>query len=347
MKTKIFILSLFSFVVFSFNSFGQIKDIANTLVGSTSDANKILQEYLKPYANAFGADMNAAWYNTAKVHKLLGFDLTFSVSTCFVPKADKEFDASTLGLTGTVTSGTSPTIAGKNNAGQTISYFSNTFKYSLPNGTGWGVVPSPMLQLGLGLVKGTDITVRYIPDLNIGDFGKFGLWGVGVKHSIKQWIPAIKLMPFFHLSVFMGYSQLKMSSDLSLTSTDITDNSTATITDNSSSSYNDQKMEMTFKSFNANVIASLDLPVITLYGSAGFATNNTNLALKGTYPVLANGTTISTITDPIDLKMNSSSGTKPRITGGIKFKMAVITFHVDYTYANYSLVTTGLGISFR
>jgi len=91
------ILFLISIMVFC-NANGQIYNIAKMVVGSTSDGEKLLQAYIKPYANAFGADLNAAWYSTAKPHKLLGFDLTASVSAAFVPSADKVFDASKLGL---------------------------------------------------------------------------------------------------------------------------------------------------------------------------------------------------------------------------------------------------------
>jgi hypothetical protein len=47
------------------------------------------------------------------------------------------------------------------------------------------------------------------------------------------------------------------------------------------------------------------------------------------------------------MKSMDGSPTKPRLNGGIKFKFAIITLHFDYTYANYSVVTAGLGISVR
>ena len=65
--------------------------------GTTSDAGKLIPAYLKPYASAFGADLSGGWYNTAKPHKLLGFDLTFSLCTSVVPSSDKTFNLSNLG----------------------------------------------------------------------------------------------------------------------------------------------------------------------------------------------------------------------------------------------------------
>lgn len=329
----------------------QLKDIGQILSGSTTDGQIILQEYLKPYANAFGTNMNGGWYNTAKNHKLLGFDLTFSVSTTFIPKADKEFDASTLGLAGTVSGpATSPTIAGKKVDGQTITYNSMAgLNYTLPKGTNWGVIPSPMIQLGIGLVKETDLMFRYVPAMNIGDFGKFGLWGIGAKHSIKQYIPGIKMAPFFHLSIFMGYTKMKTTANIDITEQFYLDNMNPdpTITP---ANYDNQQMEMTINGFTGSAIASFDLPVVTFYGSVGFSNTKANIALNGNYPLpTVNGTniTINPVADPLSLKISNSSGMKPRLNAGIKFKMAVITWHVDYTYAKYSVLTAGLGLSFR
>jgi hypothetical protein len=49
--------------------------------------------------------------------------------------------------------------------------------------------------------------------------------------------------------------------------------------------------------------------------------------------------------DPINTTIKG--GTKPRINGGLKLKLGIIAFNVDYIYSNYSIVTAGLGIGFR
>ena len=51
--------------------------------------------------------------------------------------------------------------------------------------------------------------------------------------------------------------------------------------------------------------------------------------------------------DPINISIKDGSTTKPRLNGGIKFKFAVITLNFDYTLANYSVFTAGLGLSIR
>lgn len=344
--------------------FGQIKDIANMVTGLNEDkavVENLFQAYLKPYANAFGANLNGGWYNTAKPHKLFGFDLTLTISTSFVPSSDKTFDPSKLlgsKFKMTQSSTSAPTVAGDNKTGPEITYL-NTVKFKTPKGTGVGIIPSPMLQLGIGLIKQTDVTVRYMPTFNIGDYGSIDMWGVGLKHSLKQWIPGIKMAPFFNLSVMGGFTKLTTSANLNLQQDYYSTNLNAVI-ENPSLKYNNQKMEFIAKGFTGNVLASFDLPIITFYGGVGFSSTNTSLKLKGDYPMAKLETTganagklvvkdANKISNPLDIEMKSMDGskTKPRLNAGFRLKFAVVTLHFDYTYANYSVATAGLGISFR
>lgn len=345
------IVILTAITIFSSSSlFAQLKNVSDMLAGLNQDkaaVENMFEAYLSPYANSLGANLNGGWYNTAKTHKLGGFDLTFTASTSFVPSGDKSYDPS-LYLKGSQNlrmsaPGNVPTIAGENKTNQEL-IINNSARIKMPKGTGVAIVPSPMLQLGIGLVKSTDISVRYLPQFNLGDYGKIDMWGVGLKHSLKQWIPGIKMAPFFNLSVFGGYTQLNMTSDLDLQPSDYSGTSNPSTTN-----YDNQEMKLVAKNFTGNVLASFDFPVITVYAGAGFSSTKTNLELKGDYPVIAAGNTIISMKDPIDMKFSNTDGskTKPRLNAGIKFKMAIITLHFDYTYANYSVATAGLGISFR
>src|SRR5690606_10037309 len=74
-------------------------------------------------------------------------------------------------------------------------------------------VPVPMIQLGIGIVKNTDLKIRLIPTQETDDFS-FKMFGIGVMHDVKQYIPGIKMLPF-DLSVFVGYTDLDFELDLS------------------------------------------------------------------------------------------------------------------------------------
>ncbi len=360
---KLFLL--FSFCILCVNHVNaQLGDIGAILSGAKTDAAKLVPAYLQPYANAFGADLSSGWFNTARPHKLLGFDLTLSAAVAVVPSSDNTFNLTNLQLTGLPGSATTPTIAGPASGTTTIKYYTNIYgtnyelaSFKTPSGLNNPYVPAPILQLGIGLIKGTEVDVRYMPQLNIASDLSVQLWGVGIKHSIKQWIPGISMAPFFHLSIFGGYTQFKTSSNLSFQPSDLATDlgiklNSANITP---SLYQSQQLQMTVSNLTGSIVASFDLPVVTFYGAVGLSYTSINLKVNGTYPgaaVVNNSVVIddnTSITNPINASLTNLSGspTKPRINAGIKFTFAVITLHVDYTLANYSVLTAGLGISFR
>jgi len=374
MKKSVFYLKLFVFIVllgFSTNiAKSQINTLSSFMTGSAEDAEKLFTAYVSPYANGLGASMSAGWYNTAKTHKLGGFDITLTFNTAIVPNDDRAFNISDLGLgegSGIVsrvssTQDESPTIAGENTAGPQITYWAENplggeieiASFDLPKGTGFRYVPSPMIQASLGLIKGTEIMGRFTPRFDVGDNGSIGMWGIGVKHSLKQWIPAVKRIPVLQLAVMGGYTKFSSTTDISFQPDFY---SSATTIENDIDMYSNQQMLFETSSFTANVIVSANLPVVCFYGGLGFATTKSNLKLDGYYPFpsvnSSNGTlevlTANAIENPIDITIENKGGstTKPRINAGMRFKFAVITLHFDYTYANYSIATAGLGLSFR
>jgi len=40
------------------------------------------------------------------------------------------------------------------------------------------------------------------------------LWGVGVKHDLKQWIPVVKSIPILNLAIMYGYTNVNFHSGL-------------------------------------------------------------------------------------------------------------------------------------
>jgi hypothetical protein len=355
-----------SFVVICITTggFAQMNQLGELMADGKGDATKLLQAYLKPFGNSLGANLSTGWYNTAKVHKLLGFDLTFSLSFAMVPAADKTFDPTKLGLAATSISGNSaPTLSGPRTPGPTITYTQTVAgnpytlaSYSTPQGIGVGFIPSPMLQLTIGLIKETSLSFRYVPTTKIGDVGQIGLWGIGIQHGLKQWIPVISRVPFLNLTFQAGYTKLTSGADISITPADIDaiDQTTSAI------SWSNQKMNLAVSNFTANIIASIDIPVISIYGGIGISSSKTDMNLTGYYPIpssynfltdqgIVNNSNAAEMKNPLSIHIGSNDGslTKPRFSAGLKFKLAVIHIHFDYTYAYYSVASVGLGISFR
>ncbi|HEX2969279.1 MAG TPA: DUF6588 family protein, partial [Bacteroidales bacterium] len=140
-------LTLCALLIFT-STFAQLDDF-NFLRTAPLDAEKYLQAYMEPWTNAFGAGLNGGWYNTAKPHKLLGFDLTTSFNVGVVPTSAGEMDLSKLGFTSLQGSGKAPTVSGADEGTTpTLTFPVGSQSISFPSapGTNWRYIPVPTLQ---------------------------------------------------------------------------------------------------------------------------------------------------------------------------------------------------------
>lgn len=346
---------------FSSNLKAQIDEI-DFIKGGIADAEKLFEGYLTPFGNAFGADLNAGWYNTAKPHKLGGFDVTITVNAAWAPSEDKLFDLAELMLDGVVIGDSeSPTIMGKQTDERPrISYTESlgesgvtVAEYTMPNGTGLNLVPLPMAQVGIGLPFGTEITGRFLPSLNFGDYGNIGLWGVGLKHSIFQHIPVLKKLPVLEGSLQGGYTKMNSFANVEFTPDDV-----AVDLIQNDNLWLDQRLIFEVEAWTVNLVFSQTLPVITFYQGIGYSNSSTQIALEGNYPISRLETDTESpnfgeivvdeediYKDPFNIEILNSKDL--RLNAGFRLKLGVITFHFDYTKANYSTITGGIGVSFR
>lgn len=351
----------------SFPGKAQFGKLNNLLSASTSDAELILQEYVRPFTTALGANLNSGWYNTAKTHDLLGFHVTFTTSVAFIPDAAKTYDLGDLGLNATYDNNIARTAAGERISGPTLSYKQNlpvigdvpVTSFKLPAGTGLGFIPSPMISAGVGLIKGIEIDGRYMPTIKYGTDkeNSVDLWGIGIKHDLKQWIPVVSRIPVFQLAIQYGFTNLKWHTKFN----PITPASLGSyvIDQTTGIDWNKQSMDFQTRAHTASLLVGANLPVVCFYGGVGFSMAKTNLVTNGWYPIptvidqAGQGVVVvtnqSAVENPIDIKIKAKDGsiTKPRLNVGVRFKLAIITIHFDYTYADYSVATAGLGIAFR
>jgi len=339
---KFLILILVSTVSFGALAQGDLQDL---LTGSVADASKLLDGYTKPALKAFGYGLNQGWYNTAKPHKTLGVDLTVSVSAVSIPNSDlfytvRNTELSNLDLVSVngvqVAPGTGsaqvPTIFGPNtpptyrsrNTGTEIEVPGGA---DLKNEIGIQAMPVPVAHLGIGLPKGFDLKVRFVPTVNFGDDARFNLFGIGVMHDVKQYIPGIKNLPF-DLSGFVGYTNMKLNNSL-----DVTQGA-------------NQRAEFTSSATTIQALVSKKISVLTVYGGAGYNIAKTKIAMLGSYEFEDESGYPITVTDPITLSSNASG---MRATAGLRLKLAVLTLHGDYTIQkdNFNALTVGIGINVR
>ena len=197
--------------LFSCFLFSSIK--SQILTQDMNEANKLIEAYFSPLAESYGTGLNSGWYNTAKPHKLFGFDLTFNLNTVIIPNSAENFEiGSNFNNIFTSSEQEAATIFGSSSS-TNITYSpsisgGSSVDFEMPGGLKTPALPVPIIQAGIGLIK-TSLDFRYMPMLNIGDDINVNLYGFGLKHDLLQWIPAIGNAIPMSLSIQAGYSALE------------------------------------------------------------------------------------------------------------------------------------------
>jgi hypothetical protein len=325
-------------------------DLSAFLKAQSDDASKLIAAYTTPAVKAVSFGMTNGWYHTGKAHNKLGIDVGITFSAVMIPTSDNHFNSSAIGLSPiTHQTNTStfqaPTIFGPK---ETTTYQSTykTAQYPAPvtvtfNGpegldlkknVGMSAVPVPMIQLGVGLIKNTDLKVRFLPEQKIGA-SKVKMLGFGLLHDIKQYMPGIKLAPF-DLSVLAAFNTVQGTTDLS----------------NSSTSTNgppvspDGKATYKLSSWVAQVIVSKKFSVLTLYAGVGYGSVSTRFNETGNYSYNSSAGPVGPVQVPVTINFDNKGA---KITAGMRLKFGPIYLNGDYTLQKYNAITVGLGVSVR
>jgi len=352
MKNRLIILMFTGALFFySFDSLAQdnglLDGIETIIKGGAEDMSTYMDHYTEPFLNAFAYGLANGWYNTAATHKTLGFDLTIMGSLVTVPEEDFFFefiDSEYQNLTLTSGGPDLPTLIGPG-TGATLEvvgeYTDETTGITVPFnepldalngiqddlfGSNKNKIPVPMVQLGIGIVKNTELIVRYAPKVSLADF-ELTFLGFGIKHDIKQWIPGLKRLPI-DLSMMFGYTDLDTSYDLS--NSDFTDDGLA---------------EFNVNSWTLQAIVSKKISVLTVYGAVGYNSGATTFIMTGDYIFPSTDPNYELlVTDPVNI---DGKATSANVTVGARLKFAVFTLHADYTLKTYNVFTFGFGINVR
>ena len=83
----------------------------------------------------------------------------------------------------------------------------------------WKILPSAALQLTVGTIAGTNLSIRYLPDISKtfgfnDELGKFTFWGIGAIHNPAVWL----MLPLpVDLGVGYFYQKLKVGNTIEST----------------------------------------------------------------------------------------------------------------------------------
>lgn len=337
-------------------------EVVDFIKGGIADGEALIQGYLEPLGNAMGANLNGGWYNTAKVHNTLGFDITLTLTAAFPPESAKTFDLAAIGLTRLELSDPSnsiaPTFAGSPGKGPLLVLRDpqsgiTLVEFESLGGLNVPLYPLPMVKGAVGLPKGFEIMGRFIPKFSFEDVS-LGMWGAGLKYDFLQHIPVVNNVPFLNASVMGAYTSISSSAGVDFQKSIYGEEIEGIPVLGGLDHYDNQKLQLEMRGFTGLLLVSYDLPVITFYSGIGFSRAMTNVDLFGDYPLIdvlqdqTDGSIsieVVDITDPIALEFKNHSGFQSTL--GLRLKLAVVTLHVDYTLANYNMLSAGLGFSFR
>lgn len=283
------------------------------------------EAYINPWVTAFGTSLNTGLYQSAKVLKPFLFGVNLNGMAVFVPSEDKTFTLSSPtfeynGQTYNLYNEAeleSATCFG--NKGATFTFNDDVpegidtsdLDLKLPNGGNLSAIPMFIPQVNMGLPGGNEIMLRGFPKVNIQkDVGDFSFWGIGLKHSLDQYIPLVPI----DLAVQAAYQQMSFA--------DVID----------------------INSFAANIHISKKLLMWTLYGGVGYENTNMEVKFEGvSYQVNAANELIMT---PKDIKFDIEGDNEFRATAGIRYSVLLAKFYADYTLSKYNVINFGLGLSF-
>jgi len=300
------------------------------------------------------SSMNGGWYSTAKSHKKLGFDITFGLNAAFTPDKDKvfEFIADDYNFLSLANGGTSiPTVLGKDNTNTefdvSMPYQGSSFKtgsFELPGGIGKDLpataIPTPFVQVGLGLPFKTTIKLRYVPKTGFTSKVNANLIGLGLQHDLTQYLGLVGKLPF-SVSILGAYTTSTI--DYKIKNRDLSDQVSVT----------NGGAKFKLKTWTVQALGSLDFQIVTLYGGVGFnggaSTFNVNGDYDLTYEVESSdgtdqGTMVESVSDPVSLKFKSKGA---RATLGARLNFPFFKIFADYTLQEYNTATFGVAFSFR
>lgn len=345
-----------AFVLNAFSQASQDESFGYIFLAGPDAANSYIQKYTEVIGLSFNSGLGSGWYNTAKPHKLFGFDLTASFNGTVIPKSEILFDFNSSDFDNRIQyqggGSKAPTLIGgsldnpailrvpngtiiSGDGGSSIT-LTEDYDFEAPEGlinaNDFPVVGTPMgaVQLGIGLVKNTDLKIRYASDFGaMGEDGSLRLIGIGVLHDLKQWIPGLKQIPV-DVSGFFGFTSLKVEYAFDLDETNL--------------SVSNGLAELKANSTTLQVVASKKIAILTPYVGLGYNVASSSIKVNGQF-VYQDDFGSVTINDPINLKF--SGGSTARINAGLMIKLTVLTLHAEYAVQKYNTLTLGVGISIR
>ncbi|MBT0607338.1 DUF6588 family protein [Aequorivita echinoideorum] len=334
MKKILFLLGIMG--SFSMNAQENLEDL---LASGIADAQRFATGYISPAAEAMIYNTSNGWVQSAEVKSFLKFDIALVVNGTFVDDSQKTFILNTseynnLQFSDGSTTKEVATAFGENDPDISVfaevknGPFTQQVEFNLPQGlasANLNILPAAFLQARLGILKATELKVRYFPKIEQQDV-EVGIFGLGIQHEVTQWLPAEKVFPIA-VSGFVGYNNL--SGNYDFTESEIIDG-------------DNQQFDVKQNSWIFQLQASTKWPIFNLYGGLGYVTGTSNFDVLGTYRVRAGIPLLETTSE-----FNNPFSVKTKVSGvrgslGASLQLGFVGLHADYNFAEYDNASVGL-----
>ncbi len=311
------------------------QDIGGGLAALAQDNGEL---YVAPVFDGLGNALNTGFLRTPDVHDRFGFDVGFRAMLALVPDEANTFVAQIptvtddfSGVEKTYTtplaprggSLETPTAVGEGPgivleptgefrddliaAGIDLTDETITF----PEGFDVPAVPFAVVTAGVGIGWGTEVTVRFIPEVEVSeDVGDLSAFGFGVTHQINPWIPGPVPVD---LAAFFGYQSFDVGTYL--------ESSTTTF----------------------GVSVGKGFGPLSLYGVGQIESPSADLEY-----VVENPTNARTLPpDGTRFAFSPELETNPRVGVGLLIDMVILHLAGEFSVGDYNAVTARASIGFR
>ena len=294
--------------------------------------------YVQPMVDAFGADINSGLFRSASVGagliplvdvsvgvKGFGTILPESAQTLSLEYTRNEtftVEGEEFEVPVTYTIDDAPTAFGETSPGTVTASVNETVErngreYTIDEERSFDVLPGlvntriapllvPQASVGSSLI-GTDLTLRYLPEVSLGDYGAFNMFGVGVRQEVGQYIP---LLPF-SVSAQVMYQKLGISG--------AEDNDIVSAT-----------------AWAGNVAVSKSLLLLTVYG--GLQVERTSVDVE--YLFQPRNADLPSQTIAFDLQGKNNF----RALAGLSLSLGLFNVHADYSLGELNVLTAGVDV---
>ncbi len=239
----------------------------------------------------------------------------------------------------------SPTVAGSNSISPAQFQYSTQIEgqnvsanFTMPTGIKEDLpantIPAPAIQVGFGLPFKLDLIIRYVPKVGSEDV-KTDIFGLGIKKEITELLGPLDKTPL-HISILAAYSNMGVNYEIGNVNNDVS-------TQNAAANFS-------LNTYTIQAIASLNFPVLNVFGGIGYNGGSIRLNMLGNYTLNYN-TSINgapdveeSITDPFSIKTSSGS---INATIGTRVSLGFFKLYGSYSLQEYNTINTGIAFIFR